>query len=249
MNKIHREITSHDGIVKSISTKPLTVTLRDSLYISMVSVIVLLIITFIYNQFSTEDKKLTFADVAINTVLATVAAQFVYEYSGLNNIVAESSMRYSKGSTLDKYVSRRDALIYQLYYQIKEAIQSGKMVDVPNLDSRFTLLKFILSHPNTAASIADGKPVESVIRLLSADNIQTVQALYALPQPVKESLGVLSDRANKFTICDILVNSFDEYTPDKKFIVFNTITDVDRLESRGEAIYNMLNNNEDNDKI
>jgi hypothetical protein len=245
MNKIRREITSSDGIVKSISTKPLRVTLRDSIYISIASVIVLLVITFIYNQFSVEVEKLTFTNVAINTVLATIVAQFTYEYSGLNNIVAESSMRYSKGSSLEKYVSRRDALVYQLYYQIKEAIQAGKMADIPDINSRFTLLRFILLHPNITASIADGKPIESVMKLVSSANIPIVQTLYQMPQAQREILGILSDRANKFTICDILVNSFDEYAPDKKFIVFDTIADLDRLETRGEDIYNKLNTGDD----
>jgi hypothetical protein len=86
-----------------------------------------------------------YSDSIKNNVITLVKAflfsficQFLYEYTGYNSMIAESSIRYATGSTLVKYTTRRRAVLETIY------AQSDKSA---NIRANYEMLALFLEKP------------------------------------------------------------------------------------------------------
>lgn len=217
MSNLLKYWVGHDSALKSISSKPLLVTTRDAVIITAVTLVATLIMTWIFFMYSgTAWADQSYGLMTLQTIAISMVAQYAYEYSGVNNMLAESSMRYAKGSTLGKYASRREAMLYQCLYELlnvplykeKEATIRGN----------FSALLIIVTDPDLAGRLADAagnnikideirekfpkkvKNIDKVVDLLSTDS------LAAAP--------TLGDHITENMVFDILVNGFGDYVLD-----------------------------------
>lgn len=202
--------TSNTSGIKSISTKPLKITTRDAIIITVLSVVVALVMTWLYYiKADTSYDQRYYWPVLWQSVLISMSAQYVYEYSGVNNMIAESSMRYAKGSTMAKYVSRREALAYQCYYKLS----LNQTVEKQNFD----LLLAILTRPQICGDIMDGYSKSKLYIKYPKYHAQ-INLLMTVPDKNIPVLGYLSDHITKEIIYDILVNGITDYEIDGNII-------------------------------
>ena len=129
--------------LKKYSNKPFSVTTRDAVIVTVVTVVVTLLCLFLYTLVD-RDTKPDYIAAGLQAAFASIAAQYFYEYSGINNMLAESSMRYARGSTLSQYAGRRSALLCDVY----SALERSKYVETPGLKDRYLQLKTAVDHPN-----------------------------------------------------------------------------------------------------
>lgn len=195
--------TSHNSALKSLSTKPLWVTTRDALVVTALTVVTTLLVMALYWWY--YELPTDFVGTGMQTAAASMAAQYLYEYSGVNNMIAESSLRYAKGSTLSKYTSRREAAAYTCFYKLK---LSGYESDA--FEKRFQQLLAVLTTPDMTGAIADyanGK----IVKVILVSKFPESDILLDLPLDTLRILESLSDNINDQLIYDILVNGFEQY--------------------------------------
>lgn len=105
------EHLSRDSALKKYSNKPLWLTTRDAALVTLVSLVITLCVLYVWYRVSgTPTAQQTYLVSAVQTICACFLAQYVCEYAGINNIIAESSVRYSKGTTLEKYTQGRNGV-------------------------------------------------------------------------------------------------------------------------------------------
>lgn len=101
------------------STKPFLITTRDALIVSVITVLVTIIIMFFLYLALGNLGYLGTGDFWFlmgRGFLISMVLQYSYEYVGFNAMLAESSIRYAKGSALEKFKSRRHAFFAQMAY-------------------------------------------------------------------------------------------------------------------------------------
>jgi hypothetical protein len=105
------------GKIGPRSTKPFLTTTRDSIIIAIITVLVFLIMMVAY-YFATgnlaEIKTSAFWMTMGRSFAFTLFLGYAYEYAGFNAMLAESAMRYAKGSALSKYKTRNEAIIAEI---------------------------------------------------------------------------------------------------------------------------------------
>jgi hypothetical protein len=247
--------TDRNSAIKSISAKPLWVTTRDAVIITALTLIVTLIITYFwYTWFGTPVDARDYLSVGVRTVATSIAAQYLYEYSGANNMLAESSLRYARGSTLAKYVSTREALLYECLYKLKES----HLYDAAALDKNFAILRIVLTEPALVGAVGDyatGLVTAEALRakyrakklakysakqLVESDKkIAALETLLALPRDTLAALGIIADRVNQNIVCDILVNGPNDYRVTTATGITGTVgglINAEILDERGAAV-------------
>lgn len=226
----HMFTIRQDSIIKS--SKPLRITLRDTAILTIITVIITIIYSYFHFWFTeVPPEKQNWSAILASTVISSASAAIIYEYSGVNNMLAENSIRYARGSTLDKYKSRREAMLYKYYYKL---LNSGKY-NAEELKDRFNALKFIIKYPNIAGKIADGKDIEKIC----TDNKCDAGVLSNIPPETIKSLNYIGDRLSKNIIYDILVNGWSGY----KYSGIITSLDhktIDRANIRGAEIAELI---------
>jgi hypothetical protein len=215
--------TDRGSVIKSISNKPIKITTRDAVIITILTVVSMLIITMIYfNVTDTPAADRNYGSLAAQTALTSMAAQYFYEYSGANNMIAESSLRYAKGSTLDKYVSRREAVIYECLYKL---LNSPKYKDREELIRRnFNILLVVLTNPDLCGKMMDlaksNGNFNGNVTISNTNNLEQLRKKYTaadvdmlltLPQQTILALNTISDHINEEMVYDILVNGLTDY--------------------------------------
>ncbi len=101
------------------STKPFLITTRDALIVSVITVLVMVILLFFYNLATGNLSYMGTGEFWIGigrSFVISMVLQYSYEYVGFNAMLAESSIRYAKGSALEKFKSRRHAFFAQIAY-------------------------------------------------------------------------------------------------------------------------------------
>jgi hypothetical protein len=96
------------------SDKPFLVTTRDAVIVAIITVIVVVIMLFFVKLATGKLSEMMTADFGwyiVQSFALYVAFQYAYEYAGFNAMLAESAMRYAKGSALSKYQSRNQAFV------------------------------------------------------------------------------------------------------------------------------------------
>jgi len=238
--------TSHNSAIKSISTKPLWVTTRDAVIVTALTVVATLLVMAIYWWATDQSVSGTdYFNMAVQTIVTSMAAQYLYEYSGVNNMIAESSLRYAKGSTLSKYSSRREAVAYKCLYDI---LQSRKY-DETTVRNNFKHLLLLVSDPATVGGVVDyanGVVGRDVLLHKHPD----AAPLLTLPHETQLILESLADRITSAIAYDICVGGLAQYHSEKvSGIVDRTrelLTDLpeEQLkagELRGQKIMNIIN--------
>jgi len=104
--------------IKSIrplrSEKPFLITTRDALIVAVITILVIIILKGLYYLITGNISYMSTGEFwmgAATTFGMALAFQYAYEYAGFNAMLAESSMRYAKGSALSKYKSRNEAFV------------------------------------------------------------------------------------------------------------------------------------------
>lgn len=192
-------VFARDSFIKKRSSKPILKTTIEAVIITiMTTLITVLILWLYYVVYQEPNETRIYKNTIIQTAIGSMVAQYAYEYSGFNNMLAESSMRYAKNSTYEKYASRREATLYKCYYQLK--------MDGYNVDDNFNKLRLIFTRPRLAGFIAD-----DIDDKLSEFDIKEVELLKTIPEENRHAIGVISERATESNIYDILVNGFADY--------------------------------------
>lgn len=120
--RLQHEHLSRNSELKKYSNKPVWLTSRDATFVTAVSLIITLCVLYLwYYASSTPASQRTYLVTALQTIASCFLAQFVCEYTGINNMIAESSIRYSKGTTLEKYANGRNNIVYQTALQMLHA--------------------------------------------------------------------------------------------------------------------------------
>lgn len=215
--------TSKQSALKSISTKPFKITTRDAVIVTVIALVITLIFTWLYARFTNTPAD--YGSTIWQTIVISISSQYIYEYIGINNMLAESSIRYAKGSTLSKYVSRRNAMIYEIYYKL---LASGLYTE-DQLKANFTLLRLISEYPGAVSGFPDN------INKISAKKRQELSPLNGLPKSQLDVLKLMVDRVNEDLAYDIMVNGIGDYKV-IKFIGYEYIENQDGLEDRGATI-------------
>lgn len=221
-------ITGNDSVVKSISTKPLWITTRDAIIVTALTLVTTLIVMAIYWWY--YELPTDYIGTATQTIVASMASQYLYEYSGANNMIAESSLRYAHGSTLEKYTSRREAIAYKCLYRLK---LSG--YDNPTLQKRFDQLISIITSPDMTGAMSDyaqGK----LSQVMLIDKYPESKSLLELPLTTLQILESLTDRINEPLIYDILVNGFEQYHVESSLLTDLSEDEINTGEMRGQKI-------------
>jgi hypothetical protein len=110
MEKINNVLHKH-------SSKPLLYGTRDAIIVAFLTVLVLLIMYFIYylatGNLATM-KTAAFWESLGKSFLTSLILGYIYEYGGINARFSAESMRYAKGSTLDKFQKRNQAVVSEI---------------------------------------------------------------------------------------------------------------------------------------
>jgi hypothetical protein len=142
------------------SNKPLMTTFKDSVIVTVVSLVITLIILFIYSWYVGDDIRLTVGSVVVQTVGVCMVSQFIYEYIGVNAMLQESSLRYAKGGPLKTFMTTRSANIYNVYNEL--SVGSG----VRSNEMTINMQKLLL--------ILDANLVYKVLRWLEKNSVRGV---------------------------------------------------------------------------
>jgi hypothetical protein len=118
----------------SRSTKPFLLVTKDAIIVSVVTIIIIIILMLIY-YFATSQldrfKTMDFWQNIGKSFAIAVTMAYISEYGGLNNALAEGSIRYARGSALSKFKSRRHAYINEIaYVEAFNSLKSGKNLDI-----------------------------------------------------------------------------------------------------------------------
>ena len=116
------------------STKPFLITTRDALIVSVITVLVTIIIMFFLYLALGNLGYLGTGDFWFlmgRGFVISMVLQYAYEYIGFNAMLAESSIRYAKGSALEKFKSRRHAFFAQIAYE-----EARKALADPNIQKQ-----------------------------------------------------------------------------------------------------------------
>lgn len=173
---------SKNSKLKELSSKPFRVTTTDALIVSVVSLVVTMIVLWMYYYYKdTPDDDRLYWTSAWQTVAVCMAAQYLYEYSGVNNMISESSIRYAKGTTLEKYTNTRDAILYKTMWYVPDSLRND-----PDVISRFHVLQFVINNPDTASvAMKTSNKRPSELSALTHDELEVVtQATIAMNDAV-----------------------------------------------------------------
>lgn len=230
-NLLKHWFTGHDSALKSISMKPLRITTRDAMIVTALTLVATMVAVWLYTMI-VGDWGVAWSTLALQTIATSMVAQYLYEYSGSNNMIAESSLRYAKGSTLSKYVSRREAIVYECLYKLfevpaEEVSDSSSSNETKSSDSvpwrpkgkyrtdtvrrNFHYLLMILTHPAEAGVAQDvvtgARPRSDLAKYPIA-----AELIANIPEKTIPALNTISDHITEEIVYDILVNGFEDYT-------------------------------------
>jgi len=125
------------------SDKPFLVTTRDALIVAVITVLVVIVLMFFVNLAMGNLKHMVTVEFGLEMFKAfgtALAFQYAYEYIGFNAMLAESAMRYAKGSALSKYQSRNQAFVANI-----AADEALKLAGDPNYTGKLDTIKANLS--------------------------------------------------------------------------------------------------------
>lgn len=208
-----------------LSSKPLLITARDGLLLSIVAVIVyVIILIFYYYAFDAPIFTRENMVGAAESFALSIMCQLIYEYSSLNAMVAESSLRYAKGSTLQKYTSRRHAMLNELYYKLG----ASATPDVKTaLKKNMIVLSLLVSQPGTLYKINNmaaemGAELDASVLLTKINATNThitraeLDAVLEIDTAILREMPAVLDDMDEDIIEDILMNGFDGYDAPNK---------------------------------
>lgn len=197
--------------VKHFSNKPFFTTLRDSLIATSVSLAIVLIVMFMYYHFlGTPDSDRDWKGIIIRGMITTISTQFVYEYLGVNNMLAESSMRYARGSTLSKYTTRKSAMVHQVYYETLEQLIDDKIPNPPTreeIEERFTTVKYLIENPQVRGKLSSASENPTKLKSLLDELPEHIQLVLS-PITTHMNLDTFIDRLTETQTREILLNGF-----------------------------------------
>lgn len=212
---------------KKYSTKPFLITARDAVIVTALTLVATLLLTWIYLK-TVGGSSVDWTAIAGQTIAISLAAQFAYEYSGVNNMIAESSIKYATGSTLSKYAGRRSALICDVHSAISAAATTDALrsFDPAEIETRRKVLKAAVENPSWVD--ADDRKLAK----LPDDTRRIAEQVRAAGIP-----EYVLDHLSAGLCADILVRGFTPLTTVPHLVFFSRLSPetLDR-EARGEAL-------------
>lgn len=185
--------THRESAIKTLSNKPLRVTAKDAAIVAALTVVATLLILWAYwTATDAPDDQRQYVSRGVTAAAIAVGAQFIYEYTGTNNRIAENSLRYAKGTTLDKYISARESVL-----------QRGlRKVAGDDATSRYKILKIALRHPDLIDVARDKR------ELTSDHDVHKVEQLRTLSATQLSKLQRDIERMTEASVDAILRNGF-----------------------------------------
>lgn len=103
-----------NNFVHRYSSKPLLYTARDSVIVAVVTVLIIIIMTSMYYLIVGNLTYMYTGEYWTGigkSFLTSLLLGFAYEYLGVNSRLSSDAMRYAKGTVLDKYETRNEAVV------------------------------------------------------------------------------------------------------------------------------------------
>jgi len=205
--------------IKTLSDKPILVTMRDAAILMVVVLVITLICTWLYYKlFPANGEPIDWKFLILKTSAASLMLTFIYEYGGINSMLAESSLRYAKGSTLNKYKSAREMMLYECFYNLS-GDQSSLPVDVTisDINHNMRVLKWIVSHPNACGKLADTtntdtlKSVVEKLTIADPESAIIITEIAGLDPKVIKNINSIGDRITENIAYFLLVNGLKSF--------------------------------------
>lgn len=197
------------------SKKPILITARDALWLSGIALTVYFVIIIIFYMVGIVYTPYEIGTGAIKAFVYSFICQFAYEYTGYNAMIAESSIRYAKRSTLEKYTSRREALLHKIYYNV--LLRENRQND-DEIKHRMVILSYAITNPNVLAKFIER------IKKKKPQKIDESNILNNIPDNIIVLLPTIVNEMDENIIEDILQNGFDGYISDKKTLIESLLT-------------------------
>lgn len=103
-----------NNLVHTYSSKPILYTSRDAVIVAIVTVLVMILITFMY-YLATGNLEYMGTSEYWTGIGRSFVTSFIlgilYEYLGVNSRLSADAMRFAKGTVLDKYETRNEAIV------------------------------------------------------------------------------------------------------------------------------------------
>lgn len=158
------EPTAFLAKIKSIrplrSEKPFLITTRDALIVAVITVLVIVILKGLYYLITGNVSYMTTGEFwmgAASSFGMALAFQYAYEYAGFNAMLAESAMRYAKGSALSKYQSRNGAFVATIAAEEALAAVNEKSPDLDKINENLKRFNAMIKSTRQAQLIANMK--------------------------------------------------------------------------------------------
>lgn len=204
-----------NSLIHTYSSKPILAGTRDALIVATITVIILVIIAFVYYAATGNLKTMGTGDYWISvgrSFLTSLILGYVYEYGGINARFSAEAMRFAKGSTLDVYQTSNEALVAKLTSD----------------QYRAEVLRELQKNPGCSVDLEKinehADKLHSMIR--ATRELKMIARMY--DAPAEEVLKVLTTRyRTKLTLQDI--NNLRNLDPDDKDNNLSRLRAVSRL--------------------
>lgn len=186
------------------SNKPYKKTAKDAIITTTISIFITFILLYLWSYYDgiTEGILTTL----LQTAVIAFILQFVYEYLGVNAMMYESSMRYMKGSTLNKFTSTRWArcivifneLTHNITQYVTDTTSTAELLH--QINENMTVLELLITENSKVQKLLKDFPNQPDMMLGSE-----YELLMAACQKNRELLHCLTKLPDKLT--DDLIKS------------------------------------------
>jgi len=142
------------------SEKPFLITTRDALIVAVITILVIIILKGSYYLATGNISYITTSEFWMATAITfgmALAFQYAYEYGGFNAMLAESAMRYAKGSALSKYQSRNGAFVATIAAEEALAAVNENSPDLPKINENLKRFNAMIKATRQSQLIANMK--------------------------------------------------------------------------------------------
>ena len=167
-----------NNLIHTYSSKPLLYGTRDALIVAVITVVILIIMAFVYYLATGNLKYMATKEYWMSvgkSFLMSMILGYVYEYGGINARFSAEAMRFAKGSTLDKYQTRNEALVAELAAAQYRAEVAKAVRENPSLGLDFTEINKNIDRIN--AMVRATRELKIITRMYDKPTDEILQVL------------------------------------------------------------------------
>ncbi len=239
------------------STKPLRTTLRDTVLVTAITLLVTVVLMLIYyyvyirilNKTNITDSgdtsviKIDWTGVLMQTAAVSIGSQFLYEYLGVNAVLAENSIRYASNTTLNKFREPRLAMINKVYLRM---LKSGKY-SMSQLIRPRKMLKFAVKNLDYVSALFDDAVIDKHNMVEKFKDNACAAEFATMPRDRLQIMMLIAERLSEPLIAIFLARGIDSFNPVVQDLGIITSWNVDELHRGGIEILQKIKN-KDKDK-